>query len=135
MFILNEKSKIYKNTLEQSNDKLKDLVYLSILYDFYGELLGEHNRKIFEDYILNDFSLSEIADVAGISRQGVHDIIKRCSIKLKGYEDKLHLVEKFENVKIKVDTIKELSKQLKEEKNFEIIINIEQISQEILNEL
>ena len=66
------------------NEKLKEVYELSILYDFYGELLGDHKKQIFEDYVLNDLSLAEIADNAGISRQGVHDIIRRCTKALRG---------------------------------------------------
>ncbi len=46
-----------------------------------------------------DLSLSEIAEEQGISRQGVHDLIKRCDKILEGYEEKLHLVQKFEQTK------------------------------------
>ena len=51
----------------------------AMLYDFYGELLTEHQKKIYEDVVYNDFSLSEIAEENGISRQGVHDLIRRCN--------------------------------------------------------
>ena len=47
------------------------------LYDFYGELLNAHQRKIYEAFFFQDFSLSEIAEEEGISRQGVHDSVKR----------------------------------------------------------
>ena len=77
------------------NEKLKEVYELSILYDFYGELLGDHKKQIFEDYVLNDLSLAEIADNAGISRQGVHDIIRRCTKALRGYEEALCLAEKY----------------------------------------
>ena len=49
----------------------------ALLYDFYGELLTEHQRNIYEDVVLNDYSLSEVAQDQGISRQGVHDLVKR----------------------------------------------------------
>jgi len=93
----------------QSNsllDKLDEIVQLSILYDFYGELLSEHKKQIFEDYVLNDLSLSEIAQERGLSRQGVHDIVKRCAIQLREYEDKLGLIRKFHSIKDKVEKIK-----------------------------
>lgn len=80
-----------------------------ILYDFYGELLTDHQRKIYEGVVFDDFSLSEIADDEGISRQGVHDIVKRCDKILLDYEDKLHLVEKFSSIKKKVEEIKNLT--------------------------
>ena len=45
----------------------------ALLYDFYGELLTEHQQNVYEDVVLNDYSLSEVAQDQGISRQGVHD--------------------------------------------------------------
>ena len=59
------------------------------LYDFYGELLNEHQRQVYEDFVFNDLSLGEIASEEGISRQGVADLIKRCNKKLLDYEAKL----------------------------------------------
>lgn len=83
-------------------ESFEEIVELSLLFDFYGEMLGEHKKKIFEDYVLNDLSLAEIAEEEGISRQGVHDIVKRCTKQLKEYETTLHLVEKFQNMKEKL---------------------------------
>lgn len=81
----------------------------ALLYDFYGELLTEHQRSIYEDVVFNDMSLGEIAGCYGISRQGVHDLIKRCDKILQNYESKLHLVERFEDVKKKIAEIEELT--------------------------
>ena len=78
---------------------MKDIFKSSLLYDFYGELLTEHQKEIYEDFILNDLSLGEIAQDRGISRQGVHDLVKRCDKILNGYEEKLHLVERFTKTK------------------------------------
>ena len=74
---------------------MESIVKQSLLYDFYGELLTEHQRTVYEDVIFNDMSLSEIAQEQGISRQGVHDLIKRCDRILAGYEEKLHLIVSF----------------------------------------
>lgn len=90
----------------KNNEDIEKLVKLSMLYDFYGELLKENQKQIFEDYIINDMSLAEIANIQNISRQGVHDTIKRCTKQLIEYENKLRLVEKFENAKNKVNEIK-----------------------------
>ncbi|MCR5396394.1 MAG: YlxM family DNA-binding protein [Lachnospiraceae bacterium] len=79
------------------------------LYDFYGELLNEHQKEIFEAYVLEDLSLKEIADDQGISRQGVSDLIHRCTNSLEEYEAKLHLIEKFMSIKDKVDEIVSLT--------------------------
>ncbi len=84
-----------------------------LLYDFYGELLTPHQRSIYEDAVFNDMSLGEIAEERGISRQGVHDLIKRCDKILQGYESKLHLVAKFARAKETVREIMELT-QLKD---------------------
>lgn len=94
---MGEMEKIYKQVL---------------LYDFYGELLTEHQRSVYEDAVYNDMSLSEIAEQQGISRQGVHDLIKRCDKILQGYEDKLHLVQKFTEAKDKLGKITELTDEL-----------------------
>ena len=75
----------------------------TLLYDFYGELLTENQKQVYEDVVLNDYSLSEVAEEQGISRQGVHDLIKRCSKILQDYESKLHLVEKFVTVKEQIE--------------------------------
>ena len=88
----------------------------ALLYDFYGELLTAHQKEIYEQFVLDDLSLGEIAADAGISRQGVHDIVKRCARSLEEYERKLHLVEKFLAVKEKVSCIDEISQELEEEK-------------------
>ena len=75
---------------DSQGDVMESIVKQSLLYDFYGELLTEHQRSIYEDVVYNDMSLSEIAEENGISRQGVHDLIKRCDKTLSAYEDKLH---------------------------------------------
>ena len=58
---------------------MEEKIEQAYLYDFYGELLNEHQRRIYEDFVFNDLSLGEIANEEGISRQGVHDMIKRCT--------------------------------------------------------
>lgn len=110
-------------------------VMQTYLYDFYGELLTEHQRDIFEDFVLNDLSLSEIAREEGISRQGVHDLVKRCDRILEGYEEKLHLLERFLKTKEKVTRIRTLSRNCQEQRESEVMAEIEAISNEILEEL
>lgn len=107
----------------------------ALLYDFYGEMLNEHQRQIYEDFIFNDLSLGEIASEEGISRQGVSDLIKRCNKKLSDYEAKLHLVSKFLLIKEEIETIHSLSGQFQETKDANIIEKIELISNHILEEL
>ncbi len=82
---------------EQSiEQRLEERGFLSMLYDFFGALLKENNRRIFEAYIQEDYSISEIAEEMEISRQAVHDAVKRITKQLKGYEEKLGLLERFE---------------------------------------
>lgn len=111
------------------------IVEQSMLYDFYGELLTEHQKKIYEDVVFNDMSPSEIAREENISRQGVHDLIKRCDKILKEYEDKLHLVERFTRTKKDVNLIKEILDDYKTEKDLEKINEVLGIADRILNEI
>ena len=57
---------------------MEKFVTQALLYDFYGELLTEHQKRIYELVVLEDYSYSEIAKDEGISRQSVHDMIRRC---------------------------------------------------------
>lgn len=97
---------------------MEKIVYQSLLYDFYGELLNVHQKNIYEDFVLNNIGISEIAQEQGISRQGVFDMIKRCDKILEGYEDKLHLLEKFTAIKYDVTVIKDSLKNLEGKQNF-----------------
>lgn len=114
---------------------MEEKIEQAYLYDFYGELLNERQRKIYEDFVFNDLSLGEIADEEGISRQGVHDMIKRCTKALEEYERKLHLVEKFLFAKKQVEEIHRLAGDFRKDHNDAIIEEIEQISNQILEEL
>lgn len=73
---------------------LEERMRIIHLLDVYGPLLTEHQRKIMEDYYLEDLSLGEIAENGGTSRQAVHDVIKRVVRSLETYEEKLHLMER-----------------------------------------
>ncbi|MDE7415460.1 MAG: YlxM family DNA-binding protein [Lachnospiraceae bacterium] len=112
-------------TAKKAVTGLEKFEYRGMLYDFYGELLTQHQKKIYEDAILNDLSLSEIADEQGISRQGVHDLVKRCDKILAGYENKLHLVEKFSRIKFNIQQINRLTDDEQ----------IKRLSNEIIEEL
>ncbi len=116
-------------------DKLDEIVTQSILYDFYGELLSDHKKQIFEDYVLNDLSLSEIAAEQGISRQGVYDIVKRCTLELKEYEAKLSLVNKFQSIKDKLSSIKDIVQEATANQDITNINTITTLADDILKEL
>lgn len=114
---------------------MEKILEQTLLYDFYGELLTEHQRQVYEDVVLNDFSLSEVAENRGISRQGVHDMVRRCNRSLEEYENKLHLVEKFLAIRGNVEEIRRLTKNPGDRNIAELMGEIERISTDILEEL
>ena len=95
--------------------------------------------RIFSQNSYKHSPVSEIAKEAGISRQGVHDLIRRCSATLKGYEEKLHLVEKFLSIKEKVHEIDSVLDAYESgagnQKPQEMIEKIRKISDTIIEEL
>ena len=117
------------------DSKLDELIYLSMLYDFYGDLLPDNKKQVFEDYVLNDLSLSEIAEHMNISRQGVHDIVKRCTQELKDYEEKLSLLKKFTNIKQMLNSIKNVCDIITETEDLNRLKDIEMLADDILKEL
>ena len=90
---------------------MDQLLKQSLLYDFYGELLTEHQRRVYEEVVQNDLSYSEAAESFGVSRQGIHELIKRCNKMLESYEERLHLVERFLRIRSSVQEIQVLSAQ------------------------
>ncbi|MBQ9463898.1 MAG: DNA-binding protein [Lachnospiraceae bacterium] len=90
---------------------MEKIVTQTLLYDFYGALLTDHQRKIYEDVVFGDLSLSEAAEDAGISRQGVHDILKRCTKAMEEYEEKLGLIAQHQNILRKTEEIGRLSEE------------------------
>jgi len=112
---------------------MEKIVEKTLLYDFYGELLTEHQRQIYEDVVFNDISLSEAAEEYGVSRQGIHDLIRRCDKLLQEYEEKLKLVSQFERLKKLVAGCEEilLREELTEADRKNLLSNIEEIKTEI----
>ena len=84
---------------ERSLTTPEELVELAGLYDVYGALLKDNQREIFEAYVLDNLSLSEIAEEQGVTRQGVYDTINRSRKKLREYESKLELRNRFEQIR------------------------------------
>lgn len=109
----------------------------ALLYDFYGELLTAHQKEVYEQFVLEDLSLSEIAEQEGISRQGVHDLVKRCQKTLENYEAKLHLVERFLSIREQVGRMQEVLDEWERDKKApeEVVKRIRQISDLIIEEL
>ena len=109
---------------------MEKIVRQTLLFDFYGELLTGHQQAIYEDVVCNDLSCSEVAAARGISRQGVHDLVRRCDRQLEAYEEKLHLVEKFLQIRSKVQQIRQSAETLGSS-GAEIIAACDQILEEL----
>lgn len=89
-------------------NQIEEIVEQSLLYDFYGDLLTENRRRVYEAVVFSDLSLSEVAEQEGITRQGVFDMLKRTNKALAAYEEKLGLVEKFSKTKSALTQIRRL---------------------------
>ena len=101
-------------------------IEISLLYDFYGQLLKEQQRQAVTLYYNDDLSLSEIADELGITRQGVRDCIKRSEALLLNFETKLGLYKRFREVETGLYEIESLAESLKadyDEKTVDKIIS------------
>jgi predicted DNA-binding protein YlxM (UPF0122 family) len=92
-------------------DVLQKSIDLMSLYDFYQELLTEKQRNYFENYYFDDFSLQEISENMGVSRNAVHDQLQRTAKKLFDLESKLHLREKSKQRQIIIRNLKTTTNQ------------------------
>ena len=88
--------------------------YLAVLYDFYGELFNDRQRKYFEEYYFNNLSLAEIGDIFNVSRNAIHKVIQGVEEKLNFYEEKLGLYRKNKIICdiIKLESNEEIKKML-----------------------
>ncbi len=116
----------------------KDLS-ISMLMDFYGQLLTEKQRVTLDLYYNQDYSLSEIAEYADITRQGVHDSIKRGEKQLADFENTLGLAERFSDICADFEKMEILIKDIKQRTNDENISDdiekLEQLSIKIKEKL
>ncbi len=88
---------------------------ISLLLDYYGNMLTEKQREVVDWYYNEDLSLAEIAEHTGITRQGVRDSIKRAETQLLEYEEKLGLCARFQKMQKALDEIAEQASYLQEE--------------------
>ncbi|MBQ2688413.1 MAG: YlxM family DNA-binding protein [Clostridia bacterium] len=95
-------------------------IEISLLYDFYGELLSEKKREAASLYFNEDLSLSEISEHIGITRQGVSDLIRRSESELYEFEDKLGLYSRFEAINASAEKIRELAQSISDESSGQI---------------
>jgi predicted DNA-binding protein YlxM (UPF0122 family) len=82
------------------DDTLDKIIRIGFLYDFYGALLTKKQKECLNMYYLQDFSLAEIAEHFGTSRQAVHDTLRRAEQTVEKYEEKLFLLKKYQKEKI-----------------------------------
>lgn len=75
------------------------------LFDFYGDMLTEKQRQVVELYYEEDLSLAEIAENQNITRQGVRDSLKRAEAQMREMEERLHLAERFREMRDGFDAI------------------------------
>ena len=94
---------------------MEKLAEIALLADFYGPLLTEKQRNIWDLHYQHDLSLAEIAEVEHISRQAIHDLLKRTERILAEYEEKLGLVQRFWAEREKLMEVKTLSQGLNEQ--------------------
>ena len=92
---------------------MEKILEQTLLYDFYGELLTEHQRQVYEDVVLNDFSLSEVEE----------------------YEEKLHLVQRFVQIRENVNEIRKLTDPSGDTPKEDVMQRIAAIASDILEEL
>ncbi|MCD8171563.1 MAG: YlxM family DNA-binding protein [Clostridiales bacterium] len=114
---------------------MEKIVEQGLLYDFYGELLTAHQSKVYEDVVFNDLSPSEIAGELGISRQGVHDLMKRCDKILEEYEAKLHLVAKFVKIRDMAREVEQLADECARTRDMALIEQIHGLAGKITGTL
>ena len=107
----------------------KDM-HISLLLDFYGDILSDRKRELTGLYYNDDLSLSEIAEISGISRQGVRDAIKKSEAELLELEDKLGLAGRYEELRGQIAVMsRELSSI--EAKDEQSALKLKMISKEL----
>lgn len=85
-----------------------------LLYDFYGSLLTSHQQHIYEKAVYENLSLIEIAEEDGISRQAVHDLLRRCTSILQKYDSKLGLIARFQRLEADAEALEELGGRIRD---------------------
>ncbi len=94
---------------------------LGRLFDIYGGLLTEKQQQCLRLYFYDDLSLTEIAEETGVSRQAIHDLLKRVELILERNETKLGLLARSEAEKERLREVIELLAQCSRQKNDEAI--------------
>jgi len=99
-------------------------VRMNWLLDFYGAMLTDRQKSVMEMHYSDDLSLSEISEALNITRQAVHDSIKRGESTLNNYEEKLGLVKRYFNIGAKITELKEKAESLKNQSQYSEIYDL-----------
>ena len=111
---------------------MDEILRRTLLFDFYGELLTDHQQKVYQEVVFDDVSFSELAERENVSRQSIHELVRKCDRTLESYEEKLGLVARSENIRKNVSLIRQT---LDQEENSPAKEAILKITDQILKEL
>ena len=106
---------LYSKVLEVIVMNIEKMVEIGLLFEQYKELLTDKQREMVSLYYEEDYSLGEISENLGVSRQGVYDTLKRSEKILREYESKLHLVDKLKDQEKFLKSIREKVVDIKED--------------------
>ena len=106
---------LYSKVLEVIIMNIEKMVEIGLLFEQYKELLTDKQREMVSLYYEEDYSLGEISENLGVSRQGVYDTLKRSEKILREYESKLHLVAKLKDQEKFLKSIREKIIDIKED--------------------
>lgn len=102
------------NYFTEGGRTVKNQTYrMTMLLDFYGEILTQRQREFFDLYYNEDLSLAEIAENYDISRQGVRDAIVRAEAAMNELEDKTGLLKRFMRLREKIDSIESAAEDIR----------------------
>ena len=101
-----------KATEKKKPEAVEITAEVNLLFDFYGQMLTSRQQEVISLYHVENFSLAEIAEELGISRQAVHDTLKKAEKALRSYEERLKLAGRLEEsrnvIEMTDETIDEL---------------------------
>ena len=101
----------------KDSDMLKRRIYFNLLYDFYSPLLTARQRKVYETLCFSDLTLSEAAEILGISRQAVYMLANNVMQKLEGIERDLCFAMNTRQLENKIKQLEQENKSLREKLN------------------
>ena len=111
---------------------MDEILRRTLLFDFYGELLTKHQQEVYQEVVFDDVSYSELAQRDNVSRQSIHELVRKCDRTLEAYEEKLGLVERFESIRKNVSLIRQTLDQQESSPEKDAILKI---TDQILKEL